>query len=102
MDASARRVHAERARRRLPPRLRTARTGVRIAALVGTAALAAVAVAIAVMVMPDRSGTTGQTSNATPAPQTKSSKPAPHRRTGPSRAQLAQRRAAVAELRRQG
>jgi hypothetical protein len=102
MDSSARRAHSERARRRLPRRLRRARTGVRIAALIGTAALAAVALAIALMVAPDHSGTTAQTSTPTATPAAKKSKPARHRPSGPSRAQLAQRRAAVAELRRQG
>lgn len=102
MDASARRAHAERARRRLPRRLRRASTGTRIAALVGTAALVAVALAIALMVAPDHSGTSEQAATPTATPRATPSKPAHRRPAGPSRAQLAQRRAAVAELRRQG
>jgi hypothetical protein len=102
MDASARRAHAERRRRRLPRRLRRARTGVRIAALAGTAALAGVALAIALMVMPDHSGTAEQAATPTPTPKATPAKPARRARTGPSRTQLARRRAAVAELRRQG
>jgi hypothetical protein len=104
MDASARRVYRERARRRLPPRLRRRRIGVRIAGLLGTAALAAVAVAIAVMVMPDHSSP-GAAARTTVPPKPKA-KPKQHRarhhRTGPTRAQLKQRRAAVAELHGQG
>lgn len=103
MDRSARRVYAERARRRLPPRLRRRRWGVRIAGILGTAGLAGVAVAIALMVMPDRHS--GAAALAT-APRThhkaRPHKPKRHKPSGPTKAQLAQRRAAVAVLRSQG
>jgi hypothetical protein len=103
MDASARRVYAERARRRLPPRLRRRRWGTRIAGVLGTAGLAGVALAIAVMVMPDHH--TGSAALATTTPRHHKAKPhKPKRRkpAGPSKAQLAQRRAAVAVVRSQG
>jgi LppP/LprE lipoprotein len=102
MDANARRIHAERRRRRLPRRLRRRSIGARIAAVAGTAALAGVGVAIALMVMPDHSGTAKHAATPTPTPRAKTSKAARHRPAGPSRAELAQRRVAVAELRRQG
>src|SRR4051794_41715026 len=51
MDASARRVHAERARRRLPRQLRSRKITAPIAGLVGTAGVAAAALAVALMGM---------------------------------------------------
>src|SRR4051812_32572019 len=101
MDASARRVHAERAGRRLPSRLRTRRIGPRIAGLVGTAGVAAAALAIALMVMPSRSGSGAAAAVPTPTPVAHH-KAKPHKRNGPTRAQLTQRRAAVAVVHAQG
>lgn len=103
MDASARRVYAERARRRLPPRLRRRRWGTRIAGVLGTAGLAGVAVAIAVMVTPDHHPGSAALAT-TPAPHHKA-RPHKHKRhkpAGPTRAQLAARRAAVAVVRSEG
>src|SRR5947207_2012050 len=99
MDASARRVHAERARRRLPPRLRSRKITARITGLVATAGVAAVALAIALMVMPthSRSGEAALAPAPTPQPKAK-----PHKPAGASQAQLKQRRAAVAVLHAQG
>ncbi|HEY7075153.1 MAG TPA: LppP/LprE family lipoprotein [Solirubrobacteraceae bacterium] len=101
MDASARRVHAERSRRRLPPRLRSRRIGARLVGLIGTAGVAAVALAIALMVMPTHHGS-GEAALApapTPTPQAKAK---PHKPAGPTKAQLKERRAAVAVLSAQG
>jgi hypothetical protein len=103
MDASARRVYAERARRRLPPRLRRRRWAVRIAGVLGTAGLAGVAVAIAILVMPDHHS--GSAALATTPPVHHKAKPhkaKPRKPAGPTKAQLAQRRAAVAVVRQQG
>jgi LppP/LprE lipoprotein len=101
MDASARRVHAARARRRLPPRLRRRSWGTRIAGVLGTAGLAGVAIAIAVLVMPNHHA--GAAALATPPPHHKQApKPKRHKPAGPTKAQLAQRRAAVAIVRAQG
>lgn len=101
MDASARRVHAERARRRLPPRLRSRRITARIVGLVGTAGVAAAALAIALMVMPDRSHT-GEAALAPTATPAAPHKAKPHKAAGPTQAQLKQRAAAVAVLHAQG
>jgi hypothetical protein len=101
MDASARRVQAERARRRLPPRLRSRRITARITGLVGTAGVAAAALAIALMVMPSPNGTGEAAVAPTPTP-TPHPKPKPHKPAGPSKAQLKQRNAAVAVLHAQG
>lgn len=101
MDASARRVHAERARRRLPARLRSRRITARIVGLVGTAGIAAAALAIALMVMPSHTRSGGAALATTPPP-TPQPKAKPHKPAGPTKAQLTQRRAAVAELHAQG
>src|SRR5690349_7530554 len=101
MDASARRVHAERARRRLPARLRSRRITARITGLVGTAGVAAAALAIALMVMPSHHGTGEAALALTPTP-TAHPKAKPHKPAGPSKAQLKQRNAAVAILHTQG
>jgi hypothetical protein len=101
MDASARRVHAERARRRLPRQLRSRKITARIAGLVGTAGVAAAALAIALMVMParSRSGEAALATTPTPTPHPKAK---PHKAPGPTKAQLEQRSAAVAVLHAQG
>jgi hypothetical protein len=101
MDASARRVQAERARRRLPPRLRSRRITARITGLVGTAGVAAAALAIALMVMPSHNSTGEAALAPTPTP-TPHHKAKPHKPAGPSKAQLKQRNAAVAVLHDQG
>jgi hypothetical protein len=107
MDATARRVKAERDRQRLPPRSPASRWSRRLMGLLATAALLAIGVASALMILPDSKGGAAATAAplATPA---KTGKPAakakakPERPHGPTKAQRAQRTAAVAELRRQG
>src|SRR4051812_20083201 len=57
MERSARKVRAERNRRRLPPRSNAYRWTRRIGGLIGPAARLGAGVAVATMVMPDRGGT---------------------------------------------
>jgi hypothetical protein len=105
MESSARRVKAERDRQRLPPRSAGARWLLRVAGLLATAAFLGVGVASALMILPDDDGgqsalAVAPTATATPAKaKKKAAKPKPK---GPTKAQLAQRKAAVAEVRRQG
>jgi hypothetical protein len=101
MDASARRVHAERARRRLPPRMRSRRIGARLVGLIGTAGLACVVLAIALMVMPkhETPGAAALVPTPTPTPHHKAK---PKKPKGPTKAQLKVRHAAAQELRTQG
>lgn len=107
MDSTARRVQAERNRRRLPPRRRSFRWARRISGLIGTAVLVAVAVAIASMVAPGGGGDDERAFAvaATPTP-TKTAKPkkqkAKAKAKGPTKAQREALAAAVAEVRRQG
>ena len=106
MESTARRVKHERDRQRLPYRSGMERWTLRIVFVLATAAFLAVGVASALMILPDKSNEGAAvviTPTATPAHKTakahkqKSAKP-----KRPTKAQLAQRTAAVAELRRQG
>jgi hypothetical protein len=97
MDAIARRVVAERARRRLPLRLRRRRAAVRVAGVLATVGLLGAGAAAALMVVPDDEPASAPAAAATPTPA-----PVARRPAGPTRAQRAQRRAALAKLRRAG
>ena len=109
MEASARKVQAERNRNRLPHRGRASRWARRIAGLLATAAFLGAGVAMALMILPD----TGNDESAIAAAPTttpvkekaKKKKVVKKKATkpkGPTKAQLAMRTAAVAELRNQG
>jgi hypothetical protein len=106
MDPEARRVQAERNRRRLPHQGAASRWARRIVGLLATAALLGSGVAIATMVMPDP----GRDSvvEAAPAATPEKAKPTPTpakkkaKKKGPTKAQLAVRKAAVAEVRSKG
>jgi hypothetical protein len=107
MESTARRVKAERDRDRLPYRSGMERWTLRIVFVLATAAFLGVGVASALMILPDDSGSEGAavviTPTATPAHKTaKADKPKHTKPKGPTKAQRAQRTAAVAELRRQG
>lgn len=106
MDSTARKVKAERDRQRLPPRSRASRWMTRIVGLLATAAFLGIGVASALMIVPDGdddsalSAAPAATPKKTPTPEaTPTPKPKPK---GPTKAQRAQRTAAVAEVRRQG
>lgn len=106
MDSRARKVQAERNRRRLPRRSRGYRWARRIAGLLATAAFLGSGVAIAMMVMPD--GDADEVSAATPTatptatPEKKKAKKKKAKPKGPTKAQLAQREDAIATVRSQG
>jgi hypothetical protein len=108
MEASARKVHAERNRKRLPPKRSSYRWARRIAGLLATAAFLGAGVAIALMILPDSSGDESAVAaapTATPVKEKakkKTAKKKPSKPKGPTKAQLAARTAAVAEVRRQG
>jgi hypothetical protein len=107
MDARARRVQAERNRRRLPRTPPSARWARRIAGLVATAALLATGVAIAAMVIPDDgrqapAAAVAPTPTATNTPKPKKKKAKARKPKGPTKAQRAQRAAAVQAVRDQG
>ena len=106
MDARARRVQAERNRRRLPQQRPAARWARRITGLVATAALLASGVAVATMVMPDNDekSLAQAAPAATPVKEKPKKKKAvkKHKPKGPTKAQLAQRKAAVAIVREKG
>jgi LppP/LprE lipoprotein len=98
-------VKAERDRRRLPQRSATSRWVARVAALLATAAFLGVGVASALMILPDDDSgnaalAVAPTATATPKPKAAKKKKAKPK--GPTKAQLATRTKAVAELRRQG
>jgi LppP/LprE lipoprotein len=105
MESTARRVKAERDRHRLPHRSGMERWTYRIVFVLATAAFLGVGVASALMILPDEKNEGAAvviTPTATPA---KTAKPASHKAAkpkGPTKAQRAQRTAAVAEVRRQG
>lgn len=105
MDSTARKVQAQRNRRRLPPRRRTNRWARRIAGLIATAALIGVGVAIAQMVVPESGGderAVAATPTATPVkakPKAVKKKAKPK---GPTKAQRAALKAAVAAVRAKG
>lgn len=101
-------MKAERDRRRLPHRSGASRWTLRAACLLATAAFLGVGVASALMIAPDGKGaqaTVGAAVAKTPVP-TPTPKPKPklvrRKPKGPTKAQLAERQAAVAEVRRQG
>jgi hypothetical protein len=105
MDRSARRVQAERNRRRLPRRGPAARWTRRVAGVLGTAALLGVGVAMVQMVLPN--GGEDPVIAATPLPTetpTPKAKKAskPKKPKGLTRAQKRAREDAVAEVRSQG
>ena len=106
MESSARRVKAERDRRWLPQRTPASRWMLRLAGVLATAAFLGVGVASALMIVPDkdRGGdalVVAPTPAATHKPKAsrKKAKPKPK---GPTKAQRAVRRDAVAVLRSQG
>jgi hypothetical protein len=108
MEASARKVQAERNRKRLPPKRSEYRWARRIAGLLATAALLGAGVAMARMILPDARGEESAVAaapTATPGKEKAKKKAArkkPSKPKGPTKAQLAARTAAVAEVRRQG
>jgi hypothetical protein len=104
MESTARRVKAERDRQRLPYRSGMERWTYRIVFVLATAAFLGVGVASALMILPDDKSDTGTALVITPTatPAHKTAKPKHAKPKGPTKAQRAQRTAAVAELRRQG
>jgi hypothetical protein len=108
MDSSSRRVQAERNRKRLPPRRNAYRWTRRIAGLIATLAFIGVGVAIASMVMPDKgpSATAAPAPTATPAKHKAAKKHASAKKKakpkGPTKAQRAALKAAVAIVREKG
>jgi hypothetical protein len=111
MDPEARKVQAQRNRRRLPPQRRAARWMRRIAGLIATAALLGSGVAIATMVMPDDgedvvAAAPAATAGAEDKPAKKKTATAKKSKRakpkGPSKAQLAMRKDAMAIVRANG
>jgi LppP/LprE lipoprotein len=106
MESTARRVKHERDRQRLPYRSGLERWTLRFVFVLATAAFLGVGIASALMILPD-SKDAGTAVVITPVPTTahktaKTDKPKHAKPKGPTKAQRAQRTAAVAELRRQG
>ncbi len=103
MEASARKVQAERNRNRLPHRGRASRWARRIAGLLATAAFLGVGVAITLMILPDTGNDESAIAaapTATPAKQKAKKKVVKKKAAkpkGPTKAQLAMRTAAVAD-----
>jgi hypothetical protein len=108
MDSNARRVHAERNRKRLPPRRNASRWARRIAGVLATIAFIGVGVAIAQMVIPEPDGTEASaaapapTATATPAKKHKAAKKKKAKPKGPTKAQRESIKAAVAVVRQKG
>ena len=109
MDSNARRVRAERNRKRLPPRRKASRWARRIVGLIATAAFIGVGVAIALMVIPERDGTQASASALAPTPTATAAKKhktakKKHARKpkGPTKAQREALKAAVAVVRANG
>lgn len=109
MDGRARRVQAERNRQRLPPKRGAYRWARRITGLLATAALLGAGVAIAMMILPDNgeevvaATSTAPTPTATAKPAAKKkAKKKPAKPKGPSKAQLAMRKDAIAIVRSNG
>jgi LppP/LprE lipoprotein len=106
MEVTARRVRAERNRRRLPYRGGIARWTRRIAGLLATAAFLGVGVASYKMIAPDHraAANAALVPTATPAPAAHHHKASHHAHKAKplTKRQKAARTAAVAELRRQG
>jgi hypothetical protein len=107
MESTARRVKAERDRQRLPHRSGAERWSLRVFFVLATAAFLGIGVASALMILPDE-GSEGAAAVITPIPtpakaaKAKTHKPKSTKPKGPTKAQRAQRTAAVAEVRRQG
>src|SRR3954470_19051376 len=109
-ESRARRVQAERNRRRLPPRRKSHRWARRIAGVLATIAFVGVGVAIAQMVIPD--GDDGEANAAAIAPATAATPAKKHHKArkkhkasrpkGPTRAQRHALNAAVAVVRSKG
>src|SRR5262249_21338079 len=106
MESTARRVKHERDRQRLPYRSGLERWTYRFVFVLATAAFLGVGVASALMILPDKNADEGAalviTPTATPATHAKAKTHKSAKPKGPTKAQRAQRTAAVAELRRQG
>jgi LppP/LprE lipoprotein len=106
MEATARRVRAQRNRRRLPPRGALARWTRRITGLLATAAFLGVGVASYEMIAPDHSTSPSVASTPSPdvSPAARRPRATHHAAKAPrlTRAQRAARASAVAALRRQG
>jgi hypothetical protein len=104
MEATARRVRAERNRRRLPARGGLSRWTRRIAGLLATVAFLGVGVASYKMIRPAHkaSANAALVPRATTAPAKHHRKHHKAKRQGLTKAQKAARTAAVAEVRRQG
>ena len=107
MDARARRVRAQRNRRRLPPRRRSFRWARRIAGLLATAAFLGAGFAILQMILPDGGGQESVAATPTTTPEAKQStkkkaKKKPTKPKGPTKAQLAARKDAIAVVRAKG
>jgi hypothetical protein len=106
MDRRARKVQAERNRRRLPPKRNAYRWASRIAGLIATAAFLGAGVAIATMLVPDGDNDVAA-ATATPTPAATPAKKAANKKKrskpkGPTKAQLAQRADAIAVVRGEG
>ena len=107
MDSKARKVQAERNRNRLPARRKAYRWARRITGLLATAAFLGAGVAIAMMILPDNSeevvASPGlATPTATPKPEKKQAKKKASKPKAPTKAQLAQRKEAIAIVRAEG
>jgi hypothetical protein len=107
MDRRARRVQAERNRKRLPPKRKAYRWARRITGLLATAAFLGAGVAIAMMILPDNSeevvaATPAPTATPKPKPEKKKAKKKAGKPKGPTKAQLAQRKDAIAVVRSNG
>jgi hypothetical protein len=110
MDSSARKVQAERNRRRLPSKRQRFRWARRIVGLIATAAFIGVGVAIAQMVLPDGGSNepaVAATSTATPVKEKAAKKTTAKRKKkakpkGPTKAQREALKAAVAVVRQKG
>ena len=105
MESTARRVKHERDRQRLPYRSGLERWTLRFVFVLATAAFLGVGIASALMILPDKKSE-GAAVQITPVPTTAhkatTHKKAKSKPKGPTKAQRAQRTAAVAEMRRQG
>jgi hypothetical protein len=110
MQTNARKVQAERNRKRLPPRRKASRWARRITGLIATAAFIGVGVAIAMMVMPERDGTEAAAAipTATPVKEKAAKKKSTAKRKkatkpkGPTKAQRQALANAVAVVRQKG
>jgi hypothetical protein len=107
MDSRARKVQAERNRRRLPQKRGAYRWARRLTGLAATAAFLGIGVAITMMVLPDNGAEVEAaavaTPTATPKPEKKKATKAKKKKPkGPSKAQLAMRKDAIAIVRGQG